>query len=71
MFVSYDGKVQASGYLPLEAGNVRRDRPIEIYNNSALFHSLRRREDYHGSELLCPHQSLKTFGSKSLKCLIN
>ncbi|MDR0549953.1 MAG: radical SAM protein [Deltaproteobacteria bacterium] len=49
MFVGQDGRVQACGYLPLVAGDIRRDHPIEIYDDSPLFKSLRRREGYHGS----------------------
>jgi radical SAM protein with 4Fe4S-binding SPASM domain len=48
MFVSHDGLVAACGYLPLEAGNVRLNHPVEIYNNSPLFQDLRDRQKYKG-----------------------
>lgn len=40
-FVSHRGEVFPCGYLPLEAGNVRRESFREIYQQSALFQSLR------------------------------
>ncbi len=41
VFVSYNGSVQPSGFLPLSAGNIR-ERPLkEIYINSILFKMLR------------------------------
>ncbi|MDR2300787.1 MAG: radical SAM protein [Deltaproteobacteria bacterium] len=49
MFVSHDGQVAACGYLPLEAGNVRENHPVDIYNGSKLFQDLRNREKYKGS----------------------
>ncbi len=40
-FVSHLGEVYPSGFLPLSAGNVRRETLAEIYLNSDLFRSLR------------------------------
>jgi radical SAM protein len=41
MFVSHRGEVTPSGFLPLEAGNVRRRDPVEIYRDAPLFRDLR------------------------------
>lgn len=41
MFVSHTGHVQPSGFLPLEAGDVRTTSPLRIYRESPLFKSLR------------------------------
>jgi radical SAM protein len=41
MFISHTGDVQPSGFLPLTAGNVRNEDPLQIYRNSPLFQSLR------------------------------
>ena len=44
MFISHTGEVYPSGFLPLSAGNVRRDDPVSIYRDSRLFRALRRPE---------------------------
>lgn len=41
MFISHDGDVSPSGFLPIVAGNVREASPVEIYRSSSLFRSLR------------------------------
>lgn len=41
MFISHDGDVSPSGFLPIVAGNVRADSPVDIYRSSDLFTSLR------------------------------
>jgi len=41
VFVSHVGEVYPSGFLPLAAGNVRRQTLADIYQNSPLFVSLR------------------------------
>ena len=41
MFISHRGEVMPSGFLPLAAGNVREQDPVEIYRDSALFRRLR------------------------------
>jgi AdoMet-dependent heme synthase len=48
MFISHVGQVQPSGFLPLTAGNVRRDHPLRIYQDSGLFRALRRPERFAG-----------------------
>jgi radical SAM protein len=41
MFISRTGEVMPSGFLPLAAGNVRSENPVDIYRNSRLFRELR------------------------------
>lgn len=41
MFISHDGEVCPSGFLPISAGNVRHDSPVDLYRDSPLFRSLR------------------------------
>ena len=41
MFVSHDGRVSPSGFLPLEAGNVRETSPVDLYRDAPLFRALR------------------------------
>lgn len=41
VFVSHTGEVYPSGFLPISAGNVRKDSLIDIYRNSPLFRDLR------------------------------
>lgn len=41
MFISHRGEVMPSGFLPLAAGSVRHEDPVDIYRSSALFRGLR------------------------------
>ena len=41
MFISHTGEVSPSGFLPLVAGNVREQNPVDIYRNSTVFTQLR------------------------------
>ena len=47
-FVSHKGEVFPCGYLPVEAGNVRRQRLAEIWRDSQLFATLRQPEGLDG-----------------------
>ena len=42
VFVSYNGNVYPSGFLPIPAGNVRTRSIVDIYRNSPLFTRLRK-----------------------------
>lgn len=48
MFISFDGDVSPSGFLPLVAGNVRVEDPVAIYREAPLFVSLRKPENFGG-----------------------
>lgn len=52
-FISRHGVVQPCGYLPLEAGNVRKQRFAEIWNHSPLFTVLRDPEALQGKCGVC------------------
>lgn len=53
VFVAYQGDVFPSGFLPLKAGNIRRQSLTEIYRHSPLFVSLRRAENLKGKCGVC------------------
>lgn len=48
LFVSHDGEVFPSGFLPVAAGNVRQRDALEIYREAPLFQSLRDVDSFHG-----------------------
>lgn len=48
MFISNVGDVSPSGFLPLVAGNVKTESPVEIYRSSQMFVALRRTESFEG-----------------------
>lgn len=48
MFISHVGQVYPSGFLPLAAGNVRTESPVDIYRRSDLFRRLRDPSGYKG-----------------------
>jgi MoaA/NifB/PqqE/SkfB family radical SAM enzyme len=41
MFVSHDGRVSPSGFLPVPAGDVRVDDPVDVYRDAELFRAIR------------------------------
>jgi radical SAM protein with 4Fe4S-binding SPASM domain len=41
MFISAGGDVTPSGFLPIVAGNVREDDPLDVYREAPLFRGLR------------------------------
>lgn len=48
MFLSNRGEIFPSGFLPLSAGNVRRDDPVRVYRESRLFRALRHPHGFGG-----------------------
>ena len=58
MFLSHDGKAQACGYLPLEAGDFRQNTIEEIYKNSELFLRLRDKKNYEGKCGQCQYWNI-------------
>ncbi|WP_254769276.1 radical SAM protein [Salinilacihabitans rarus] len=48
VFVSYDGEVYPSGFMPTSAGNVREESLVTIYRESDLLRALRDRESFSG-----------------------
>lgn len=53
MFISHTGDVYPSGFLPVVAGNVRRQSPVSLYRHSEIFTQLRDADQYAGKCGLC------------------
>ena len=58
MFVSNTGDISPAGFLPLVAGNVRKDRVAEIYRNAPLFRSLHDPTQFEGRCGFCEYSAL-------------
>jgi radical SAM protein with 4Fe4S-binding SPASM domain len=58
VFVDHRGNIMPSGFLPLVAGNVRRDSLVEIYRAHPLFRELRRPDAFHGRCGRCEYRHL-------------
>ncbi len=55
MFVSHDGSVFPSGFLPVAVGNVRSDDLVELYRHHPVFTALRDTGQYKGRCGACPY----------------
>jgi AdoMet-dependent heme synthase len=58
MFISHIGEIFPSGFLPLSAGNVRRDSLVDVYRSSPLFRTLRNADNLHGKCGECEYRYL-------------
>ena len=58
VFISHVGEIYPSGFLPISAGNVRRDSLVEVYRSSPLFRTLRNADNLHGKCGLCEYRNL-------------
>lgn len=58
MFVSNTGDICPAGFLPLAAGNVRRNRVAEVYRNAPLFRSLHDPSQFQGRCGYCEYHAL-------------
>lgn len=58
VFISHTGEICPSGFLPIAAGNVRRDSLSEIYRNSRLFRALRDSDRLGGKCGACEYRNL-------------
>jgi AdoMet-dependent heme synthase len=56
VFVSHRGDIYPSGFLPLSAGNVRRDDLVEVYRNHPLFRKLRDPDRLKGKCGVCEYR---------------
>ncbi|HEU5207999.1 MAG TPA: TIGR04053 family radical SAM/SPASM domain-containing protein [Longimicrobiales bacterium] len=56
MFVSHLGDIYPSGFLPVAAGNVRRDDLVDVYRNAPLFRRLRDRTQLKGKCNVCEYR---------------
>jgi len=58
VFISHTGQIQPSGFLPLSAGNVKRDSLVEAYRHSPLFLRLRDASQLQGKCGACEYKSV-------------
>jgi radical SAM protein len=58
VFVSHTGEIYPSGFLPISAGNVRRDSLRDVYRHSPLFRTLRDADNLRGKCGECEFRNL-------------
>jgi len=58
VFVSHQGEIFPSGFLPVSGGNVLRDSLTDIYRNSHLFRTLRDTTQREGKCGICEYQKV-------------
>ncbi|HET8654602.1 MAG TPA: TIGR04053 family radical SAM/SPASM domain-containing protein [Longimicrobiaceae bacterium] len=58
LFVSHLGEIYPSGFLPLSAGNVRRDDMVRVYREHPLFRSLRDPAQLKGKCGVCEYREV-------------
>lgn len=58
VFVSHTGEICPAGFLPLAVGNVRKDRLVDVYRNSAEFQALHDSSQFHGRCGHCEYHAL-------------
>lgn len=58
MFVSNTGDICPAGFLPLVAGNVRRERVVDVYRNAPLFQALHDPRQFEGRCGRCEYHAL-------------
>ena len=58
LFVNHLGAIYPSGFLPIAAGNVRRDDIVDVYRNSELFRALRDRSRLKGKCGVCEYRDV-------------
>lgn len=56
VFISHTGEIMPSGFLPISAGNIRRDDLVDVYRSSALFRQLRDRDQLKGKCGVCEYR---------------
>ena len=58
LFISHVGAIYPSGFLPIAAGNVRKDDVVEVYRHSPLFVALRDRSRLKGKCGVCEYRDV-------------
>lgn len=58
LFISHTGDIQPSGFLPITAGNARRDHIVEVYRHSPIFKDLRSPEKIKGKCGVCEYREV-------------
>ncbi len=56
VFISHTGEVYPSGFLPVSAGNVKKDSLVDLYRNSELFQRLRDASQLQGKCGVCEYK---------------
>jgi len=57
-FISHQGKVQPCGYLPVQAGDLRKESVADVWNNSQVFKTLRDPSKLEGKCGICEYQNV-------------
>ena len=58
VFISHTGEIYPSGFLPMSAGNVRRDSLVNVYRQSPMFQRLRDPDSFEGKCGVCEFRHL-------------
>ncbi|HUP20095.1 MAG TPA: TIGR04053 family radical SAM/SPASM domain-containing protein [Gemmatimonadota bacterium] len=58
LFVGHTGEIHPSGFLPVPAGNVRRDDLVDVYRSSGIFTALRDRNRLRGKCGVCEFRAV-------------
>ena len=58
LFVSNTGDICPAGFLPLAAGNVRKDKLVDVYRNSPVFRELHTPSHFKGRCGVCEYHTL-------------
>jgi radical SAM protein len=58
VFISQTGEIYPSGFLPVTAGNVRRDSLTDVYRHAPVFRTLRNTDELHGKCGQCEFRNL-------------
>jgi radical SAM protein len=58
VFISHTGEIYPSGFLPISAGNVRRQSLVEVYRGAQLFVALRNTDNLKGKCGDCEYRNL-------------
>ncbi len=58
IFVAHDGRVYPSSFLPIEIGNIRKARLLDIYNNSEILEKISNPKYLKGKCSLCEFNSI-------------
>ncbi len=58
LFISHRGEIFPSGFLPISAGNVRRNSLVNVYRNSDLFKTLRDYSKLKGKCGICEYKAI-------------
>jgi radical SAM protein with 4Fe4S-binding SPASM domain len=58
LFISHIGDIEPSGFLPIPAGNVRRDDIVHVYRSYPLFMDLRDPEKLKGRCGICEYRDV-------------